>query len=77
LGPYIVDFLSMEARLIVEVNGSQYGELESRIKDQKRDQFLRNEGYEIIRLWDRDIQQHLEGCLRYLGEKIAERKKIE
>jgi very-short-patch-repair endonuclease len=41
----------MEAGLIVEVDGSQHGELESRIKDQKRDQFLRSEGYEIVRLW--------------------------
>jgi very-short-patch-repair endonuclease len=67
----------MEAGLIVEVDGSQHGELESRIKDQKRDQFLRSEGYEIVRLWDRDILQHLDGCLQYLGEKIAEQKQTD
>lgn len=74
VGPYIVDFLSLEVKLIVEVDGSQHGEEHTQQRDLERDQFLKKEGYEVIRFWGRDILKNLDDCLQYLGQKIEERK---
>jgi len=75
VGPYIVDFLSLEVKLIVEVDGSQHGEKHIQKRDQARDEFLRREGYEIIRFWDRDILSSMEECLQHLGERIDKQRK--
>lgn len=77
VGPYIVDFLSLEVKLIVEVDGSQHGEERAQERDRERDQFLREEGYEVIHFWGHDILSNMEGCLQHLSEKTeAQRKKL-
>ncbi len=75
VGPYIVDFLSLEVKLIVEVDGGQHGEELAQVRDRERDHFLRNEGYEVMRFWSRDILGNMEGCLQQLGEKIEVQQK--
>lgn len=67
IGSYIVDFLSLEVKLIVEADGSHRGEGYTQKRDQKRDQSLKDEGYEVVRFWDRDILTNLDACLQYLG----------
>ncbi len=44
VGPYIVDFLSLEMKLIIEVDGSQHGEEHTQQRDLERDQFLKEGG---------------------------------
>ena len=68
--PYIVDFLCLEARLIVEVDGGQH--LEQVEDDLKRSVFLESLGYKVIRYWNHeildDLQSVLENIHRYLIE---------
>ncbi len=52
IGPYIVDFLCIAHRLIVEADGSQHAE--SR-RDSVRDAWLRQQGYSVLRFSNRDI----------------------
>jgi very-short-patch-repair endonuclease len=52
VGPYIVDFLCIAHRLVVEADGSQHAE--SR-RDVVRDERLAREGYTILRFSNRDI----------------------
>jgi very-short-patch-repair endonuclease len=54
IGIYIVDFVCLDARLIIEVDGGQHGESQS---DQVRDTWLRNQGFRIIRFWNNDVLQ--------------------
>ena len=51
--PYIVDFICLEARLIVEADGGQY--LEQVEYDLKRSVFLESLGYRVIRFWNHEI----------------------
>ena len=51
IGPYIVDFLCVEQRLIVEADGSQHSE----DIDAPRTAFLEAQGYRVIRFWNQDI----------------------
>ena len=50
IGPYFVDFLCRERRLIVELDGSQHEERTE--QDQRRTRFLESEGYTVLRFWN-------------------------
>lgn len=52
LGPFIADFVCMEARLIVEVDGSQHG---GSMRDRRRDDELQRRGFRILRFWNDDV----------------------
>ncbi|MDF1601106.1 DUF559 domain-containing protein [Mesorhizobium sp. YIM 152430] len=54
-GPYFADFACRNARLIVEVDGSQH--VDSNY-DRRRDRFMRAEGYAVLRLWNVDVLKH-------------------
>ena len=51
--PYIVDFVCLEARLIVEADGGQH--LEQLEDDLKRSVYLESLGYKVIRCWNHEI----------------------
>ena len=57
LGDYIVDFISSEHKLIIEVDGGQHNELPTALKDEKRSRWLKSQGYEILRFWNNDVTQ--------------------
>jgi very-short-patch-repair endonuclease len=73
VGPYIVDFLCREARLIVEVDGATHSEDREVAYDTKREVFLKAEGYRIIRVQNEDAYKRivdvLDGILLALEEK--------
>jgi very-short-patch-repair endonuclease len=68
LGNYIVDFICLEKRLIVELDGGQHAT--NRDKDIERDNWLTNEGFHVLRFWNNDVLINHEGVLseirRYL-----------
>src|SRR5439155_25057178 len=59
LGRYIADFVCHEARLIVEIDGGQHDP--SVTSEIERSRFLESQGYRILRFWNNDVQQNLEG----------------
>ena len=52
IGPYVVDFVCQQAKLVVELDGSQH--LENTEYDQRRDEWLRLQGYRVFRIWNHD-----------------------
>ena len=58
VGPYIADFAWLSARIIVEVDGDSHETETGRKHDRQRDQFLRNEGFAVLRF---DNDQILDG----------------
>jgi very-short-patch-repair endonuclease len=54
---YIVDFLCPERRLIIEVDGGQH----TPERDARRTAYLRSQGFTIIRFWNNDVLQNLDG----------------
>jgi len=61
--PYIVDFISYEHRLIVELDGGQHNELNNRLYDEKRTSFLESQGFNLIRFWNNDVLQNRDAVL--------------
>ena len=61
LGPYFADFASHGAKLVVELDGSQHAEAVER--DVARTHFLNDEGYRVLRFWNNEVLQNLDGVL--------------
>ena len=53
VGPYIVDFVCLEKRLVIELDGGQHAEQSD--YDAKRDAWLRSEGFVILRFWGHEV----------------------
>ncbi len=68
IGPFIVDFADKTARIVIEVDGSQHGEPENARRDVKRDAFLRSRGYVVLRMWNSEINESLEGAVQRIFE---------
>jgi len=63
LGPYIVDFACLEANLIVELDGGQHAEPALQARDLQRDAWLEARGYRVLRFWNADIYESIDGVL--------------
>jgi very-short-patch-repair endonuclease len=63
IGPYVVDFICREQRLIVELDGGQHADSKS---DVVRDQWLAEHGYRVLRFWNNDVTGNIDGCWRRL-----------
>lgn len=60
IGPFIADFLCIEAMLIVELDGSQHSE----VADAGRTRFLEERGYRVLRFWNNEVIENLDGVLQ-------------
>lgn len=68
IGPYIVDFVCLEKRLIVELDGGQHAEHSS--YDGERDAWLRSQGFSVLRFWNNDVLQNLSGVKDAILSKL-------
>jgi very-short-patch-repair endonuclease len=59
LGPFIVDFLCLEAAIVVELDGGVHAEQADR--DARRDGHLRARGLQVLRFWNSEVSADLEG----------------
>ena len=61
---YIVDFICLKKRLVVEVDGGQHSV--EKDKDIKRDSYLKQEGFKILRFWNNEVLMNTEGVLEVI-----------
>jgi very-short-patch-repair endonuclease len=73
LGPYIVDFACYDPRLVIEVDGGQHSLDSNRARDAKRDQWLGEEGFRVIRVWNMDVDTNMDGVMTRIHEELEER----
>jgi very-short-patch-repair endonuclease len=67
IGPFIVDFVCRDKRLIVEVDGGQHAD---NPEDVARDAFMVGEGYRVIRFWNNDVLSNRDGVLTVILEAL-------
>ena len=68
IGNFIVDFVCFEAGVIVEVDGGQHNES---VADQSRDAWLMSQGFVVLRFWNNEVSQNLDGVLMRILEALA------
>jgi very-short-patch-repair endonuclease len=67
LGPYVVDFVRFESKLIVEVDGSQHADNR---RDVVRDRYFTDQGYRVLRFWNTDVLKNLQGVIACIAELV-------
>ena len=69
IGDYIVDFLSFDPKLVIEVDGGQHAEDP---QDAERDKWLRGEGFTVLRFWNNEVLKETEAVMREIVQAIKE-----
>lgn len=69
-GPFIVDFVSFERRLIIEADGSQHYYGDQKKKDLKRDMWLQEQGFKVLRFNDNEILTNVNGVVERILQCI-------
>ena len=62
IGQYIVDFICLEKKLIIELDGSQHAEDQKKY-DSIRDLWLTQQGFKVLRFWNNDVLNNMDGVL--------------
>lgn len=70
VGIYVVDFVSFDKKLIIEIDGGQHNEVQTREKDEQRTMRLEGEGFRVMRFWNTDVLLDLEGVLTHIRESM-------
>jgi len=67
VGRYVVDFVNLEKKVVVELDGGQHA---IDAGDKIRDEWLRAEGYKVLRFWDNQVFSNLEGVLETIRDAL-------
>jgi very-short-patch-repair endonuclease len=67
IGRYIVDFVCFEKKLIIEVDGGQHADSD---EDHLRGQWFKRQGFEILRFWNNDVLENVEGVFQRIEEHL-------
>lgn len=70
-GGYILDFVSHPARLVIEVDGAQHAMTENAANDQRRTEWLRTEGYTVLRFWNQEASRSHDEVWRSIQSTAA------
>ena len=68
IGPYIVDFVCLNQKLMIELDGRQH--LEQIVYDTERTQYLEHFGFRVLRFWNHDVFHQLPSVLVTISNNI-------
>lgn len=66
--PYFVDFICRDKKLIIEVDGGQHADRFQ--QDRKRTGHLEKKGYRVIRFWNNEVMDNIEGILHKILREL-------
>jgi very-short-patch-repair endonuclease len=71
IGPYVADFFVREAGLVLEIDGSPHDYGDRPERDHRRDRYMSERGFRIVRLVASDVMKNLDGALRFIVEQVT------
>ena len=70
IGNYIVDFYIAEAKLVIELDGSQHFEEDGIKRDEARNGYLQAQGLTILRYANSDVNQNFQGVCQDIWQHL-------
>jgi very-short-patch-repair endonuclease len=70
-GPYVVDFVCDDAKLVIEVDGGQHDW--NRDKDEIRTRYIEQLGFRVIRYWNNEVLSNMDGVLQQILIELKQR----
>ncbi len=67
IGPYVADFVCLDSKLIVELDGGQHGGPQ----DAVRQQWLEERAFQVLRFWNNEVTTNFEGVLTTIAAHLA------
>jgi very-short-patch-repair endonuclease len=71
IGPFICDFAARTAKIIIELDGGQHAVTSA--EDERRTRFLMSKGYRVLRFWNNEIVENIEGVLTVILTTLSDR----
>lgn len=68
VGNYIVDFVSFDAKLIVEIDGGQHADSTT---DTSRDEWLASQGLKVLRFWNNEVLTNIHAVVDRISREIS------
>lgn len=68
---YYLDFVCFSRRLVIELDGWRHGEDQNAVYDQIRDQVLEREGFQVLRFWNRSLDDNMDGVMHTIHCALA------
>jgi very-short-patch-repair endonuclease len=70
LGRFILDFVCLERRVVVEVDGGQHSEPEQAKYDAERTEWLAENGFRVLRFWDDEVLKQIDEVKAAIGQAL-------
>jgi very-short-patch-repair endonuclease len=70
IGIYIVDFVSFEKKLIIEIDDGQHNMDQNKASDVARTKWLESQGFHVLRFWNNDVSSNLDGVITRIREAL-------
>lgn len=67
---YILDFYCPQRKLALEIDGGQHTLDEVELKDQKRTVYLKSKGIKVLRFWNNEVFENIDGIIEKIGEEL-------
>lgn len=68
VGRFIVDFVCFEKKVVIELDGGQH--MDEHEKDQKRDEWLKSQGFKVLRFWNNEVFDNIEGVKEMIRREL-------
>jgi very-short-patch-repair endonuclease len=73
IGPYVADFVCLQLKLIVEVDGPSHLTADQIVRDLRRTHFLNDKGYSVVRFWNLDVLTNLDRVVERIEMEVRRR----
>ena len=68
IGPYVVDFVCLNEKLVIELDGGQHSETPE--YDRKRTAYIENLGFTVVRFWNNEVMGNIDGVMEVLRQRL-------
>jgi very-short-patch-repair endonuclease len=69
IGKYIADFVCLEQKLIIEIDGGQHAV--QREYDHNRSEWLKSRGFMVIRFWNNEVLNNMDGVMEVISRMLT------
>ena len=70
VGQYILDFYSPKKKLSIEIDGGQHILKKIEKRDEKRTEYLKIKGIKVIRFWNSDVFENIDGVIDRIAKEL-------
>ncbi len=76
IGNYVVDFVSFDVRLVIELDGGQHAD-KRKAYDTRRNAWLKEQGFTVLRFWNHEVMENIDGVRQAIALAVKSLSSVE